>query len=135
MWRRLVRLAGGRPDMAISVAGPNSLDAMVALCRDGFERVECARQATCACADETSDVLLIDGGRDPKNLAELIGRTVRLLRDGGVLGLRLASVKDQRAATASLAAAGFHIVGCAQGQGGGLAAFTVKRAQALRLAS
>jgi hypothetical protein len=133
-WRRLVRLAGGRPDMAVSVAGAHGLDAMIALCRDGFERVRCVRQVTCAGADETSDVLLIDG-RDRQALAGQIANTVRLLRDGGVLGLRLASTRDQRVAIAALAAAGFNVAGCAHGQGGLLAAFTIQRAPPLRMAS
>ena len=119
--------------MAIGVVGPQSLDAMVDLCRQGFARVECARQATCACADETSDILLIDSA-DPDALGPLVSRTIRLLRDGGVLAARLRSTKDQRLLVASIAASGFHILGCAN-DGPHLAAFTVARAQALPLAS
>jgi hypothetical protein len=81
----------------ISVAGPDSLEAMVALCRAGFDHVECARQATCACADEVSDVLLILGRQSPQDLAALISRTCRLLRDGGVLVVQVERPGDAAA--------------------------------------
>jgi hypothetical protein len=81
----------------ISVAGPDSLEAMIALCRAGFDHVECARQATCACADEVSDVLLILGRQPPGDLAALISRTLRLLRDGGVLVVQVERPGDAAA--------------------------------------
>ncbi|GEM_PF-3624772 len=83
--QKSVILARADKAQHVSVAGPDSLEAMVALCRAGFDHVECARQATCACADEVSDVLLILGRQSPGDLAALISRTCRLLRDGGVL--------------------------------------------------
>ena len=83
--QKSVILARADKAQHVSVAGPDSLEAMVALCRAGFDHVECARQATCACADEVSDVLLILGRQSPQDLAALISRTLRLLRDGGVL--------------------------------------------------
>ena len=119
--------------MTIGVAGPHSLDAMVDLCRQGFSRVECARQATCACADETSDILLIESAAS-EALGPLVARTIRLLRDGGVVAARLRSTKDQRLLATGIAAAGFHILGCAN-DGPHLAAFTVARAHALPMAS
>ena len=119
--------------MAIGVAGPHSLDAMVDLCRQGYGRVECARQATCAGADETGEVLLIEA-EDAQALGNLVRRTIRLLRDGGVLAARLRSPKDQRALAAAVVAAGFQILGCAN-DGPHLAAFTVSRVHALPLAS
>src|SRR5271154_1310005 len=69
----------------ISVAGPDGLAAMISLCRAGYEHVECARQATCAGADEPCDLLLIVGAMGAEDLAETIRRTARLLRDGGML--------------------------------------------------
>ena len=133
-WRRLASLAGARPGHAVCVAGPHSLDAMVALCRDGYERVECARQATCACADETCDVLLIDGDCDPDALAQLIFKTARLVRDGGVAAILLPRADARRQAPVWLARAGLQVIGSAHAAGGAMAAFTVTRA-ALRLAS
>jgi len=108
---------------------------MVALCRDGYGRVECARQATCACADESSDVLLIDGRLENEALGDLIRRTVRLLRDQGVLAVGLHSPTAQRIVTACLAARGFDILGCAHAAGGRYAAYRVSRQQRLKLAS
>ncbi len=134
-WRRLARLAGATADQAISVAGPHSLDAMVALCRAGYVRVECARQATCACADDLSDVLIVDGADGDDALAERLQRTLRLMRDGAVLAIRLPSRRAQRAVYDRLAEAGLQVTGCAHADGGALAAFTVRRRQPLRLAS
>jgi hypothetical protein len=95
--RKSVILARADRAQHISVAGPDSLAAMVALCRAGFDHVECARQATCACADEGSDVLLILGRQSPQDLAALISRTCRLLRDGGVLVVQVERPGDAAA--------------------------------------
>jgi hypothetical protein len=53
---RSIRLANPARTDRVSVAGPAGLDALIRLCRDGSEPVECARQATCSSADELSDV-------------------------------------------------------------------------------
>jgi hypothetical protein len=103
---RSVTLARASRGQRISVAGPSSLDAMVSLCRAGFNHVECARQATCACADEASDVLLVVGLMPPAELAAVLARTCRLLRDGGVLAVQLQSAGDDAAVCAALTAAG-----------------------------
>ena len=67
---------------------------MISLCRDGFDHVECARQSTCTCADEASDVLLVAGLLSTDDLADLLRRTCRLLRDGGVLVVQLRRPAD-----------------------------------------
>ena len=90
--QRLLRLAGAHPDQTISVAGPGSLDLMIALCRAGYERVECARQATCGGADETSDLLILACA--PDRLAGLATRTLPLLRDGGSVAAGLTRMGD-----------------------------------------
>lgn len=95
--QKSVILARADKAQRISVAGPDSLAAMVALCRAGFDHVECARQATCACADEGSDVLLILGRQSPQDLAALVSRTCRLLRDGGVLVVQVERPGDAAA--------------------------------------
>ncbi len=82
---RMLHLAGADAGQAVSVAGPASLAALIALCRKGFDKVSCARQATCQGADEASDVLLISGPCSSQALADVLGRTARLLKDGGVL--------------------------------------------------
>ena len=89
---RLLRLAGARPDQTITVAGPDSLEMTVALCRAGYGRVECARQATCAGADETSDLLILTGPME--SLGGLAARTLPLLRNGGVVAAWLDRVED-----------------------------------------
>ena len=104
--QKSVILAKADKGQHISVAGPDSLDAMIALCRAGFDHVECARQATCACADEVSDVLLILGRQSPQALAAVLARTCRLLRDGGVLVVQLERPADAAVIRPSLEGAG-----------------------------
>jgi len=92
--RKSIYLAQADRAERISVAGPDSLAAMVSLCRGGFDHVECARRSTCACADEASDLLLIAGLLGADDLADLLRRTGRLLRDGGVLVVQLRRPAD-----------------------------------------
>ncbi len=87
--RKSATLAHADRGQRVSVAGPDSLAAMVSLCRDGFDHVECARRSTCTCADEASDVLLVAGFMSTDELAEVLRRTCRLLRDGGTLVVQL----------------------------------------------
>jgi len=103
---RSVTLAKANRRQRISVAGPGSLAAMVSLCRAGFDHVECARQATCVCADEASDILLIIGLMSTADLTAVLSRTSRLLRDGGVLAVQLQSAGDDAAVRAVLGTAG-----------------------------
>ena len=107
--RKSVILAKADKAQHISVAGPDSLAAMIALCRAGFDHVECARQATCACADEASDVLLILGRHSPEELAGVLARTCRLLRDGGVLVVQLDGPGDAVAIRQALERGGMRI--------------------------
>jgi hypothetical protein len=69
---RAIRLAAAHLDDQVSVAGPDGLAAMVSLCREGFDSVECARRATCAGADEKSDVLLIVGAMTGVEVADTV---------------------------------------------------------------
>jgi len=103
--RALLLASIHRKDL-ISAAGPDGLAAMVSLCRAGYERVECARQATCVGADEQSDFLLILGRMTASDLADVIRRTARLLRDGGVLIIQVTGAGDEAAIRPALAAAG-----------------------------
>lgn len=82
---RMARLAGVKPDNAVCVVGPNSLSAMIGLCRMGFSRVECAQRFTAACADEVCDVLFVVGPCDAAGLSALLARTARLLKSGGLV--------------------------------------------------
>jgi hypothetical protein len=92
--RRLVNLSRATSHDIISVAGPASLDLLSLICRDNFERVQCARQATCAAANDASDVLIMVGRMSGCVLPEQLQRTVRLLRDGGVLAVQLTHLDD-----------------------------------------
>jgi hypothetical protein len=104
---RLLQLTGAGPDQSISLAGPGGLDLMVSLCRAGHNRVECARQATSAEADETSDLLILTG--PAADLGALTARTAALLRDGGVLAAWLDRVEDDAAIRTALLVLGMEI--------------------------
>jgi hypothetical protein len=79
------------------------------LCRDNFERVQCARQATCGAANDASDVLLLVGQVSASALPEQLQRTMRLLRDGGVLAAQLGELDDDIALQRWLENHGFDI--------------------------
>ena len=133
--RRALFLSSAQKQDLISVAGPDGLAAMVSLCRAGYERVECARQATCAGADEACDLLLIVGPMEVDELAETIRRTARLLRDGGVLVAQLAGAAQEAVVRPALAAGGlesqFTLVDRSAGR---LVMHTARRAAQLRKA-
>jgi hypothetical protein len=104
----LLQLLGVNPGQAVGVAGPGSLEVMISLCRAGWERVECALQATCAGADDTSDLLILSG--PPEALGALTARTAKLLKDGGVLVATLSRVEDDVPIRAALLAKGMTIL-------------------------
>jgi hypothetical protein len=132
--QRLLRLAGARPEHSLSVAGPGSLELMIALCRAGFDRVECARQATCAGADETSHVLILTG--PAAGLGGLAARTLPLLRDGGVVAAWLDGPEDDQPIQGALLVRGMEILTSAFDRPGGLiVAHRVRRAGRLALVS
>lgn len=129
---RALFLAAAHRDDQVNVAGPDGLTAMVALCRAGFDKVECARQATCPGADDASDVLLIVGPMNERELAETVRRTAPLLADGGRLVIQLGHAGD--AAVVRTVLASLHIgVGAIliDNACGRLAAYTVRRDAAL----
>jgi len=92
--RRLVNLSRAANEDLVSVAGPSALDLLSLLCRHNFERVQCARQATCGAADDASHVLILAGRLSASALPEQLQRTMRLLRDGGVLAVQLGELDD-----------------------------------------
>jgi hypothetical protein len=105
--QRLILASGVRPDQPVCVAGPASLDMLAALCRAGFERVECARQATCAGADEVSDLLILTG--PPQAFGGLCARTAPLLRNGGVIVARMDRLEEDASLRAALLVHNFEI--------------------------
>jgi hypothetical protein len=118
--QRALRLA--RIDKAdlVAVAGPDGLQAMISLCRAGFDRVECAKQATCAGADEACDLLLIVGPQSPEALADTIRRTGRLLKDGGLLIIQFVDAAAQRVIAPALISAGLRASGAVMDYAAGL---------------
>jgi hypothetical protein len=130
---RALYLASARKEDLIDVAGPDGLAAMVALCRAGYERVECARQSTCGGADEGGDLLLIMGRMDPGALAATVRRTARLLRDDGVMVVQLGGADEAAIVRPALAAAGlapvFTLIDRSAGR---LVMHRIRRATAMR---
>jgi hypothetical protein len=104
--QRALFLSSAHKEDPISVAGPDGLAAMLTLCREGYEQVECVRQATCAGADEARDLLLIVGPTSAQELAETVKRTARLLRDDGVLIAQTSGAAEEASILPALAAAG-----------------------------
>ncbi len=134
--RRLVNLSRASADDLVSVAGPSAIDLLSLLCRDNFERVQCARQATCAAANDASDVLILAGPASPSALTEQLQRTARLLRDGGVLAVQLNELDDDIALQRWLEAHGFDVASTVFDLSHEvLVAHTVRRRLALRAAA
>ncbi len=130
---RAAALTGAHPEDQISVAGPDGLEAMVALCRLGFDKVECARAATCRGADEASDLLLIAGPMTGAELAQTVGRTARLLREDGAMAIQISHAGDEAAARAVLASLGLEATATLTDRAcGRMAVFTVRRRAGLR---
>jgi hypothetical protein len=117
--KRAIRLASADTDDFVAVAGPDGLQAMISLCRAGFDRVECAKQATCAGADEACDLLLIVGPMTPEALADTIRRTARLLKAGGRLVVQLSSAEAQAVIAPALARVGLRASGAVMDHAGG----------------
>ncbi len=136
---RAAALTGAHPEDQISVAGPDGLEAMVSLCRLGFDKVECAiffpgsGAATCRGADEASDLLLIAGPMTGAELAQTVARTARLLREDGALAIQISHAGDEAAARVVLASLGLEATATLTDRAcGRLAVFTVRRRAGLR---
>jgi hypothetical protein len=133
--QKSIYLAHAHKDQFISVAGPDSLAAMVSLCRDGFDHVECVRQATCRCADGASDALLIVGLMSTYELSSVLQRTCRLLRDGGTLVVQLQKPKDDVIVRSALNGLGIEITSTVVDvSAGSLATHGIERRTALERA-
>ncbi len=104
-----ITLANADKTQRIGVAGPDGLAAMTALCRKGFDHVEYVRRATCHCADEAGDVLLIAGLMPAEDLMALVIGACHLLNDGGALVVQLRSPADDVVVRTALAAAGMDV--------------------------
>jgi len=89
-----VKLSRAASKDRVSVAGPGALDLLSLLYRDDFERVQCARQATCGAADDASDVLIVVGAISAAALPRQLQRIMRMLRDGGALAAQLGDLDD-----------------------------------------
>lgn len=116
---RAVLLASADKSDLVAVAGPGGLSAMISLCRAGFDRVECAKQATCGGADEACEVLLIVGPMTCEALTETIRRTARLMRDGGRLVVQLPGAEALGVIAPALASVGLRASGAVMDHRGG----------------
>ena len=134
--RRALALTAIHPDDHVCVAGPDSLAAMLSLCRAGFDHVECARQATCLGADDACDLLLVVGPMSPEESAALMRRTARLVRDGGRVAAQVADAAQQAAVRQALATAGFGVdFSLIDRAAGRMVVHTLRRPMAARQAS
>ncbi len=100
--RRAIWLGRLRANQSVSVAGPDGLEAMLALCRAGFEQVTYARGAGGFL--EAGEALLIAGPMSRRDLAASLAASGRVLRHGGVLVAQLAHPADDAVVREALAA-------------------------------
>jgi len=130
---RAIALAVAHRDDIVAVAGPDGLTALVALCRQGFERVECARQRTCRGAEELCDVLIVAGRQDPAELSACLTRNAGLLREDGVLVVQLGRSQDDVVVREALARLGLEAASTVIDRASGcLVIHRVRHRQALR---
>jgi hypothetical protein len=105
--RRAVWLGRLSPNQSVSVAGPDGLEAMLALCRAGFDQVVYGRGGFL----EAGDALLIAGPMRRGDLAAALAASSRVLRHGGVLVAQLAHPADDTVVREALTAQGLAITG------------------------
>ena len=91
---RMLELAQATPLCFVAVTGPDAAEAMGQLWRRGYQRVEITRRATCAAADERSDVLLVVGCPTADDIRATAASTLGLLRPGGVMVIDVGAVID-----------------------------------------
>ena len=82
---RMLALGRVRPTQSVAVAGAASLAVLIGLCRKGFSRACCAREAAGSGAVGEIDVLLLTGPCADEALANMVARTARLLGERGVV--------------------------------------------------
>ena len=106
---RMLRLARLSPQQAVAVAGPAALPVLIGLCRKGFERVACAAKASCAGESGASDALILTGPCAGDTLADLLGRTARLLGPKGVVVAHETTLDADPELEQALAGLGFEV--------------------------
>jgi hypothetical protein len=104
--RRLLRLAGARPQDKVCVTGPQGLAALLSLCHLGFAQACCLDGGACACSDMPCDVLLVTGPLDGEALSAALAHALPRLKDGGVLAVHEADLEDDRVILQALKASG-----------------------------
>jgi hypothetical protein len=104
--RRLLRLAGARPQHRVCVTGPQGLAALLSLSNMGFSEACCLRRDACACDDGPCDILLLTGPMDRETFVATLGRALPRLRDGGVLAAHEGALEDDALILQVLEAAG-----------------------------
>ena len=73
---RMLRLGRMAPDQPVAVCGPASLPVLIGLCQRGFERVVCAREASCPGEAGASRVLVLTGPCSGSQLEAMVARHV-----------------------------------------------------------
>jgi hypothetical protein len=92
---QMLSLADARPEEGVCVAGPDAGDAMCALWRRGYDRVEAARRCTCGCADQKRELLLVMGGASAEHVAGLVSALSPILAKGGRLVIAAHDLADE----------------------------------------
>lgn len=100
---RMLRLAGARLEHRICVTGPSSYAALLALCRLGYEHACRICGPSCATAEGGCDIVLITGPCDGVEFDRLVAGVAGHVREGGVLVVHEAGLKDDERVRALLA--------------------------------
>jgi hypothetical protein len=103
---RMLLLAGASPDWRVGVVGPAGPATMIALCRKGFDRAMSVAGGVCPKAEGGCDLMLVTGPTTAEALNVSVPLALSLLRDGGVLVVHEAGLKDDSLIGAALRAAG-----------------------------
>ena len=103
---RMLLLAGACPNWRVGVVGPAGPATMIALCRKGFDRAMSVQGGVCPRAEGDCDLMLVTGPTTAEALNTSVPLALSLLRDGGVLVVHEAGLKDDSLIGAALRAAG-----------------------------
>ena len=104
--RRLLMLAGAKPNHRVCVAGPKGLSALLLLCRMGFAEACCVNGPTSSCGDAPCDVLLLTGPLSREAFVATLAAAAPRLKLGGVLAAEEGGLQDDALIQHVLAGAG-----------------------------
>lgn len=92
--KRLLALAGARPEQRVCVAGPQGLAVLLSLIRLGYGEACYVSGPTSSCGDEPCDVLLVTGPQTRDAFVATLATALPRLKVGGVLAAHEGGLQD-----------------------------------------